>query len=72
MKVAHEVNVYVEVLDKLVNVKLVDDSPAVLSVGTLCDEMGCSFSWNPREHPQLTKDRVTIEPCSEQKTPLSL
>ena len=33
--------------DKFVNVKLVDDSPTVLSFGRLCEEMGYSCWWQP-------------------------
>ena len=32
--------------------------------------MGYSYSWKPGEHPQLTKDGVTIECYSENYVPL--
>ena len=48
-------------LDKFVNIMLVDDSPPSLSLGTLCEELEYSYSWKPREYPQLTIDEVTVE-----------
>ena len=45
--ITHAANVYVEDLDKFVNVKLMDDSLSVLSLGRSCEDMGQS-SAGPR------------------------
>ena len=45
------------VVGKLFDVKLVDDPPPVLPSGKLSDELGYSYTWKPREHPQLSNRR---------------
>ena len=60
VEVAHEAAFGVNELDKFVNIMLVDDPPASLSVGTLCEELEYFYSWKPREHPQLAIDGVTV------------
>ena len=40
-----EATVYVRELDILLTMKLLEDTPAVLSMGKLCDEHGYSFEW---------------------------
>ena len=36
---------------------LVEDSPSLLSLGRLCNELGCSFSWHSGEAPRLSNKR---------------
>ena len=40
-----EATVYVRELDLLVTIKLLEDTPADLSRGKLCEDHGCSFEW---------------------------
>ena len=40
-----EATVYVNELDLLVTVLLFDDTPAVLSLGKLCEDYGYSYVW---------------------------
>ena len=42
-------------LDLFVTVQLLDDTPAVLSLGELCSEHGYSCEWITGQQPQLTK-----------------
>ena len=43
-----EAQVYVRDLDMFVTVQLLDETPAVLSLGRLCSEHGCSYEWKKR------------------------
>ena len=47
--------VYVKELDLFVTVKLLEDTPAVLSLGKLCQEHGYSYEWTSGQRPQLIK-----------------
>ena len=58
-----EAKVYIKELGAYLGVHLVKDSPAVLSLGSLCDEHGCSYSWLPGETPRLSRGKKVIE-CS--------
>ena len=40
-----EATVYVKELDKFLTMKVLEDTPAVLSLGKLCDEHGHSYEW---------------------------
>ena len=40
-----EATVYVKELEKFLTMKFLDDTPAVLSLGKLCDENGYSYEW---------------------------
>ena len=42
-------------LDLFVTVKLLEDAPAVLSLGKLCEDHGYSYHWTPGQNPQLSK-----------------
>ena len=46
--------VYIKDLAVILRVKFVEDSPAVLSLGTLCAKKGYSYSWKTGEQPSLT------------------
>ena len=50
-----EATVYVKDLDLFVKVKLLDDTPAVLSLGKLCQDHGYSFEWTSGQLQQLIK-----------------
>ena len=40
-----EAQVYVHDLDLFVTVQLLEETPAVISLGMLCSEHGCSYEW---------------------------
>ena len=42
-------------LDLFVTVQIIDEKPAVLSLGKLCDEHGYTYEWVSGEQPRLTK-----------------
>ena len=48
-----EATVYVKELDIFVTVKFLEDTPAVLSLGTLCDDHGYSYEWTSGQSPHL-------------------
>ena len=56
-----EATVYVKELDLFVTVKLLEDTPAVLSLGKLCDDHGYSYEWTSGQKPQLIKNGRRIE-----------
>ena len=41
-------------------VKVLDNTPAVLSLGKLCDENGYSYEWINGQKPHLIKDGIRI------------
>ena len=45
--------------------KSANDTPAVLSLGKLCDENGYSYEWINGQKPHLIKNRIRI-PCNSQ------
>ena len=53
----------------LLCVKLVEDSPAVLSLGMLCETMGYLFPWTTGMRPSLTQNGITCERRSEKPCP---
>ena len=48
-----EATVYVKELDIFLTVKVFDNTPAVLSLGKLCDENGYSNDWIKGQKPHL-------------------
>ena len=50
-----EAIVYVKELDIFLTLKVLDNTPAVLSLGKLCDENECSFEWISGQKPHLSK-----------------
>ena len=48
-----EATVYVKELDIFLTMTVFEDTPAVLSLGKLCDEHGCSYEWNNGQKPHL-------------------
>ena len=55
-----EAIVYVRELDIFLTLTVLDNSPAVLSLGKLCDENGYSYEWINGQKPHLIKDRIRI------------
>ena len=52
-----EAAVYVKELDIFLTMKVLDNTPAVLSLGKLCDENGYSHEWINGQKPHLNKNR---------------
>ena len=56
-----EATVYVKELDSSVKVVLLEERPAVLSLGKLCEDYVYTYHWKSGQKPHLTKDgrRIT-------------
>ena len=50
-----EATVYVRELDLFVTVMVLEETPAVLSLGKLCEDHGYTYHWTSRRKPQLTR-----------------
>ena len=55
-----EATVYVSELDIFLTMKALDNTPAVLSFGKLCDENGYSYEWINGQKTHLNKDGIRI------------
>ena len=58
-----EATVYVKELGIFSTMKVLDNTPAVLSLGKLCDENGYSYEWINGQKPHLFKNGIRI-PCN--------
>ena len=58
-----EAVVYVKELVIFLTVKVLENTPAVLSLGKLCDENGYSYEWINGQKPHLIKNGIRI-PCN--------
>ena len=58
-----EATVYVKELDIFLTMKVLENTPAVLSLGKLCDENGYSYEWINGQKPHLIKDGIRT-PCN--------
>ena len=58
-----EATVYVKELDIFLTMKVLEDTPAVLSLGKLCDENGYSYEWINGQKPHIIKNGIRI-PCN--------
>ena len=56
-----EATVYVKELDIFLTVKVLEGTPAVLSIGKLCDENGCCYEWINGQKPHLVKNGIRIQ-----------
>ena len=65
-----EAIVYVKELDIFLTVKVLDNTPAVLSLGKLCDENGYSYEWINGQKPHLIKDGIRIICNTENFVPI--
>ena len=52
------------------NVKLLEDTPAVLSLGKLCEEHGYFYEWTSGQKPQLIKNDRRIQCSTENYVPI--
>ena len=55
-----EAQVHVHDLELFVTVQILDDTPAALSLGKLCEEDGCTCAWASGQKPHLTKNGKRI------------
>ena len=65
-----EAIVHVEELDIFLTMKVLNNTPAVLSLGKLCDENGYSYEWINGQKPHLTKDGIRIICNTENFVPI--
>ena len=55
-----EAIVYVKELDTFLTMKVLENTPAVLSLGKRCDENGYSYEWINGSKPHIIKDGIRI------------
>ena len=65
-----EAIVYVKELDKFLTMKVLENTPAVLSLGKLCDENGYSYEWINGQKTHLIKDGIRIICNTENFVPI--
>ena len=65
-----EATVYVKELDIFLTMKVLENTPAVLSLGKLCDENGYSYEWNNGQKPHLIKNGIRIQWNTENFVPI--
>ena len=65
-----EAIVYVKELDIFLTMKVLENTPAVLSLGKLCDENGYSYGWINGQKPHLIKDGIRIICNTENFVPI--
>ena len=65
-----EATVYVKELEIFLKVKVLENTPAVLSLGKLCDENGYSYEWINGQQPHLIKDGIRIQCNTENFVPI--
>ena len=67
-----EATVYVRELDSFLTMKVLKDTPAVLSLGKLCDEHGYSHAWINGQKPHLIKNGIRIQCNTENFVPIAV
>ena len=65
-----EAIVYVKELDIFLTMKVFENTPAVLSLGKLCDENGYSYEWINGQKPHLIKNGMRIICNTENFVPI--
>ena len=65
-----EASVYVKELDIFLTMKVLENTPAVLSLRKLCDENGYSYEWINGQKPHLIKDGIRIICNTENFVPI--
>ena len=65
-----EATVYVKELDIFLTMKVIENTPAVLSLGKLCDENGYSYEWITGQKPHLIKNAVRVQCSTENFVPI--
>ena len=70
MQTHEEATVYVKESDIFLTMKVLEDTPAVLSPGKLCDEHGYSYEWINGQKPHLIKNGFRIQWNTENFVPI--
>ena len=65
-----EATIKVIELDIFLTMKVLEDTPAVLSLGKLCDENGYSYEWINGQKPHLIKNDIRIQCNTENFVPV--
>ena len=65
-----EATVYVKELGIFLTMKVLENTPAVLSLGKLCDENGYSYEWINGQKPHLIKNGIRIICNTENFVPI--
>ena len=65
-----EETVCVKELDIFLTMKVHENTPAVLSLGKLCDENGYSYEWINGQKPHLIKNCIRIQCNTENFVPI--
>ena len=61
---------FVKELDIFLTMKVLEDAPAVLSLGKLCDENGYSDEWINGQKPHLIKNGIRKQCNTENFVPI--
>ena len=64
-----DATVYVKELGTFLTMKVVENTPAVLSLGKLCDENGYSYEWINGQKPHLIKNGIRTQCNTENFVP---
>ena len=70
MQTNEEATVYVKEFGMFLTMKVLEDTPAVLSLGKLCDEHGYSYEWINGQKPHLIKNGIRIQCNTENFVPI--
>ena len=65
-----EATVYVKELERFLTMKVLEDTPAVLSLRKLCDEHGYSHEWTTGQKQHLIKNGIRIQCNTENFVPI--
>ena len=65
-----EATVYFKELDIFLTMKVLENTPAVLSLGKLCDENGYSYEWINGQKPRLIENSIRIQCNTENFVPI--
>ena len=65
-----EATVYVKELDIFLTAEVLENTPAVLSLGKLCDENGYSYEWIIGQKPHLIKNGIRLQCNRENFVPV--
>ena len=66
----HEEATVCQRIGLFLTMKVLENTPAVLSLGKLCDEYGYSYGWINRQKPHLIKDGIRIICNTENFVPI--
>ena len=70
MQTHEEAIAHVKELEIFLTMKVLENTPAVLSLGKLCDENGYSYEWINGRKPHLIKDGIRIICNTENFVPI--